>query len=168
MIYINHKVSILLKFNQITLKIIFSNAFSRSITVIYLFICLFVCLFIYLFVYLFVYLLKISTAYNDKKFKAWKQQKIQQSVIKDIRNLFKLKKEVDDTTIKDLRYFFRLKKEIDDITIKDWKKENKVIKKRIFRDLRSLFEREHEDYYKLVRAHNFWNNDYIEHESNND
>ena len=125
-------------------------------------------------VYLFIYLFKFFTAYNDKKFKAWKQQEIEQSIIKDIRNLFKLKKEVDDTAIKDVRYLFRLKKEIDGTTIKDirnlldWKKKNKVIKKRIFRDIRNLFEYEDEDYYKLVRAYNFWNNDYIEYESNND
>ena len=67
-----------------------------------------------------------------------------------------MKKEIDGTTIKDIR------------NLLDWKKENKVIKKRIFRDIRNLFEYEDEDYYKLVRAYNFWNNDYIEYESNND
>ena len=29
---------------------------------------------------------------------------------KEIRNLFKLKREIDDTTFKHIRYFFRMKK----------------------------------------------------------
>ena len=32
-------------------------------------------------------------------------------IIKDVRNLFRLKKELDDNTIKDIRNPFRLKKE---------------------------------------------------------
>ena len=44
---------------------------------------------------------------NDEKFKAWKRmQKIEDNTIKSIKNLFRLKKEVDGTTIKDIRNFF--------------------------------------------------------------
>ena len=48
------------------------------------------------------------------------------------------------------------------------KKENKAIKDRLIRDIRNLFEHEEEDYYKPVRICNFWSNDYIESESNDD
>ena len=36
----------------------------------------------------------------------------EKNIIKDVRNIFRLKKEVDDTTIKDIRNLFRLKKVI--------------------------------------------------------
>ena len=44
------------------------------------------------------------------------------------------------------------------------KKENEAIKDRIIRDIKTLFRQE--DYYKPVRAGNFWDNNYIEYESN--
>ena len=44
-------------------------------------------------------------------------------MIKDIRNLFRLKRELNDTAIKDIRNLFKLKKE------------NKAIKNRIIRDI---------------------------------
>ena len=53
-----------------------------------------------------------------------KDKKIEDNVIKDIRNLFKLKKE------------------------------NKAIKCKVIRDIRNLFEHEEEDYYKSVRKSN--------------
>ena len=40
-------------------------------------------------------------------------------MIKDVRNLFRLRKEIDDTIIKDVINLFRLRKEIDDTTVKD-------------------------------------------------
>ena len=46
--------------------------------------------------------------------------------------------------------------------MKDW-----LIKHKIIRDIRSLFEVE-EDYYKPKRVSGFWNNSYIEYESNDD
>ena len=67
-----------------------------------------------------------------------------------------MKKEIDDTTVKYIRNLFRLKKE------------NETIKNRIIRDIRNLFENEEEDYCKLVRVGNFWSNNYIERESNGD
>ena len=45
--------------------------------------------------------------------------------------------------------------------------ENWLIKHKIIRDIRSLFEVE-EDYYKPKRVSGFWNNSYIEYESNDD
>ena len=36
---------------------------------------------------------------------------MEDNIIKDVRNIFRLKKEIDDTTIKDKRNLFRLKKE---------------------------------------------------------
>ena len=50
------------------------------------------------------------------------------------------------------------------------KEHNKrIIKDRIIRDIRTLFEQEEEqDHYKPERASNFWNNNYIEYNSNGD
>ena len=48
------------------------------------------------------------------------------------------------------------------------KKENKLVKDRIIRDIRNLFEHEEGDYYKPVRAGNFWGNSYVEHKSKDD
>ena len=75
------------------------------------------------------------------------------TTIKDVRNLFKLKKEINDSAIKDIRNFFRLKKE-------------NAIKHRIIRDIRNLFEHEEEDYHKPKRVHNFWSNNYTEYDKN--
>ena len=74
----------------------------------------------------------------------------EENIIKDIRNLFRLKKEQNYTGINNIRNLFRLKKEI------------KAIKDIILRDIKNLFEHEEESYYKLVRVNNFWSNNYIE------
>ena len=41
----------------------------------------------------------------------------------------------------------------------------RLLKDRIIRDIRTLFERQEEDCYKPKRISNFWNNNYIEYES---
>ena len=84
------------------------------------------------------------------------QKPEEEKIIKDIRNLFRLKKELNYTAIKDITNIFRLEKE------------TKAIKNRIIRDIKSLFEHEEENYYKRVRVNNFWSNNYIEYESNGD
>ena len=83
-------------------------------------------------------------------------KKIEENVIKDVRNLLRLKQEIDDTTIKNIRNLFILQKE------------DKAIKNRIIRDIRNLFEDKEEDYYRLVKEIIFWCNNYIEYESNGD
>ena len=50
--------------------------------------------------------------------------------MKDVKNLFRLKKEIDENTIKGIRNFLKLK----------W--ENKAIKNRTIRKIRNLFEQE--------------------------
>ena len=40
----------------------------------------------------------------------------------------------------------------------------RLIKHKIIRDIRTLFEQEEEGYYKPKRASRFWNNNYIEYE----
>ena len=74
-----------------------------------------------------------------------------------------------DTIIKDIKNIFRLRKEIDNSAIKGItkKKENETIKDRIIRDIKSLFEQEN-DYYKPIRVGNLWNDSFIEYESNSD
>ena len=66
----------------------------------------------------------------------------EENIIKDIRNLFRLKKEQNYTAIKDIRNLFRQEKE------------TKAIKDRILRDIKNLFEheKEEEDYYKPERV----------------
>ena len=41
----------------------------------------------------------------------------EEKIIKDIRNLFRLKKEQNDTPMKDIRNLFRIKKEIKELKI---------------------------------------------------
>ena len=55
-------------------------------------------------------------------------------MIKDIRNLFRLKKETNGTTISDVRNLLTLEKEID------------TIKAGIIRDFRNIFKHDKEDY----------------------
>ena len=44
----------------------------------------------------------------------------------------------------------------------------RLIKDRITRVIRTLFEQQEEDYYKPEKVTSFWNNNYIEYESNGD
>ena len=82
--------------------------------------------------------------------------------IKDIRNLFRLKIEnklINDRILRDIKNLF----EHGDIrNIFRFKKNYKVIKNRIFRHIRNLFDHEEENYYKPVKASNFWNSNYID------
>ena len=65
----------------------------------------------------------------------------ERNIIKDIRNLFRQKKELDYTAVKDIRNLFRLKKE------------TKAIKDRILRDIKNLLEHEEEqNYYASERV----------------
>ena len=50
--------------------------------------------------------------HNDKKNWSLKKikEKIEDNIIKDVKNLLRLKKEIDETTIKDIRKLFQLKK----------------------------------------------------------
>ena len=81
----------------------------------------------------------------------------EEEIIKDIKNLFRLKNEQNYTVIKNMRDLFRQKKE------------TKAIKDRTVRDIKNLFEHEEEkSFYKPVRVSNFWSNNYIEYESDRD
>ena len=49
------------------------------------------------------------------------------------------------------------------------KKQNeKIIKDKVVKDIRTLFEQQEEDYYVPKRISNFWNTNYIGYESNCD
>ena len=82
----------------------------------------------------------------------------EENIIKDIRNLFRLKEELNYTAIKHIRNRFRLGKE------------NKASKGRILRDIKNLFEHEEEEETscKPISVSNIWSNNYIEYESNGD
>ena len=79
----------------------------------------------------------------------------EENIIEDIKNLFRLKKQVNYTAIKDIVDLFRRGKE------------TKAIKDRILGGFKNIFEHEEENYYKLVRVNNFWSNNHIEYESKN-
>ena len=81
----------------------------------------------------------------------------EENIIKDIRNVFRLKKELSYIAIEDIRNLFRSEKE------------TKAIKDRTLRHIKNLFEyddEEEENFYKLVS--NFWSYSYIKYESNGD
>ena len=65
---------------------------------------------------------------------------------------------VEEKKIKDIRNPFRLKKEI------------QGIKDRMLRDIKNLFEYEKEEksYHKPVRLNDFWSNNYIEYKSDDE
>ena len=81
---------------------------------------------------------KNSQCITMNRFGQEKSGRMEDSITKDIRNLFGLKKE------------------------------NQAIKQRLIRDIRNLFQHEEEDHYKPVRIGNFWSNKYIKYESNSD
>ena len=78
----------------------------------------------------------------------------EENIIKNVRNI----KEQIYIAIKDMGNLFRLEKE------------TKAIKDKILWNIDNLFDhqRHKENYYKPVRISNFWNNNYIEYESNSD
>ena len=81
----------------------------------------------------------------------------EENIIKDIRNVFRLKKRTKLHWTKDIRNVCRLEKE------------TKAIKDRILKNIKNLFEHEKEkSYHKPVRVTNFWGSNYIEYESNSD
>ena len=73
----------------------------------------------------------------------------EENTITDIRNPFRLKKELNYIAIKDIINLFRLEKE------------TKAIKDRILRDIKNIFEHEEESYYKPVRVNHFRSNNCI-------
>ena len=73
----------------------------------------------------------------------------------------------EENIIKERRNLFRIKKETRKLR---QEKETKAIKNRKLRDIKNLFEHEKEEkkYYKPVRVSTFWSNNYIEYKSNGD
>ena len=82
----------------------------------------------------------------------------EENIIKNIRNLFRLKKDQNYTEIKGIRKLFRQQIE------------TKAIKNKILIDIENLFEqeREEESYYEPVRVSNFRSKNYTEYKSNGD
>ena len=62
----------------------------------------------------------------------------------------------EENMIKDIRNLIRLENE------------NEATKDRILGYIKNLFEHEEKNYYKPVRANNFWSNNYTEYKSNGD
>ena len=81
----------------------------------------------------------------------------EENIIKDIRNLFRLKKELNYTVIEYI------------INLLGIEEETKAIKDTILTDIENLFKhKEEENYYKPVRVSNLWSNNYIGYERNGD
>ena len=82
----------------------------------------------------------------------------EENIIKDIRNLFRLKKNKITLQLTVQENLFRKEKE------------TKAIKDRIPRKIKNLFKhtKEEENYYKPVGVSNFWINNYIEYKSSGD
>ena len=85
----------------------------------------------------------------------------------------RIKKKSEDTVCRDIRTIFKAeeeKEEIKRLEKLERKKQDhneRLIKDRIIRDIRSRFEQQ-EDYPNPKSVSNFWNNNYIEYESNGD
>ena len=76
------------------------------------------------------------------------------NIIKYEKNDCKLsRKKIDGTLIKDISNLFQLKKE------------NEAIRNKIIRYIRNIFEHEEENYGKPEKVDTFWSNNYIEYES---
>ena len=91
-----------------------------------------------------------------KNLRLQKDKKIEDKIVKNLRNLFRLKK--------------KKKKKVDD-TIRHKKsfqiERNEAIKDRGRKDI-SIEHEEEKHYYKPVRVGNSWSNNYVEYESNGD
>ena len=75
------------------------------------------------------------------------------------------KLKIEDVEI--VGHFLQEKKKKRKKGIREKAKHNeRLIKDRIIRDIRALFEQKEEDYCKPERTNNVWNNNYIEYESN--
>ena len=86
--------------------------------------------------------------------KAWKRLINWRQHDKKRKKSFYTKKEKVDTKIKDIRNLFRLKKE------------NEAIKDKIIKYISNILEHGREDCCKPVRVGNFWNNIYTEYQDN--
>ena len=76
------------------------------------------------------------------------------SIIKyEINNCKLSRKKIDGTLIKDISNLFWLKKE------------KEAIRNKIIRDIRNIFEHEEENFGKPEKVDTFWSNNYIEYES---
>ena len=95
--------------------------------------------------------------FKDKVIKLFKTNAHKQTLYGRRQKLSepKAQKQFEENIIKSIRNIFVLKKE------------NREIKDIIIRDIRTLFEQE-DVYYKPKKASSFWNNNYIEYESDND
>ena len=82
------------------------------------------------------------------------ERKREDNIIKDIKNLFRLRKAIDHSATKDIRNIFRRRRG------------NKTIKDKMIRDIKA-FEEE-DNYYEPIKVGNIWKNDYIEYGSNSD
>ena len=125
--YIIHKMLVLLKNHLNYLKYSILKSFLRSIIDFYLFIYL---------------------SIKEKEIHNIVLESLsldEENIIKDIRNIFRIKIGLIYPIIKDIKNLFRLEKSI------------KVIKDRILRDIKNLFvhEEEKQNHYKPVSVSNF-------------
>ena len=93
-----------------------------------------------------------------------KKQNIKKSFISEEN-----KEKAKDRIFRDIWTLFETEEEKKERNQRKKKGHNeRLIKDRLIRDIGTLFEQQEEDYYKPERVNNFWNNNYIEYESNGD
>ena len=84
------------------------------------------------------------------------------------------REKIKDWIIKDIWIFFDTREEkeerkgLEKLERKKQDHNERLISNRIIRDIRTHFEQEDKDYLKPERINSFWNNHYIEYESNED
>ena len=84
----------------------------------------------------------------------------------NLKKFFISKEKNKDRTIIDIRIPFKTEEEKEER--KKQEHNERLIKYKIIRDIRTLFQQQGEDYYKPKRVSSLWNNKYIEYESNGD
>ena len=126
---------------------------------------------------------KYKVTVKNSLLKIEKYREIEDKIIKDARNLFRLKKQItnkiENNIVKNVRNLFALNKrkkaikKIENNIVKNvknilkLKEEVEVIKEKIIRDIRNICALE-ENYYKPVKFANSYSNNYIEYGSNDD
>ena len=104
---------------------------------------------------------KINTPKETTHERGQKLDKPRERIIKKPFISEENKDKIKDRIIRDIQKLFETEEE---------KEQNeRLIKDKTIRDIRTLFEQEQEEYYyKPKRIRSFWNNNYIEYESNGD
>ena len=118
---------------------------------------------------IFISIFKTNTAKQTVYGRGQKLHKPRKQIVKKPFTSEENKQKIKDKIIKDIWKLFEREEEKQERKESEKKKKHnkRIIEDKIIRDIRTLFEQE-EDYYKPKIVNSFWNNIYIEYESNGD